>query len=402
MRSSVNNLAGVVATLLIFAALAPVFAHRPRPIAKSPRKTVQIPTGLSESHWRQRIPSDNPMSQAKVALGRTLFFDRRLSADGNVSCATCHDPARAFTDGKPVAIGVMAKQGTRNTPTILNAAFAESLFWDGRARSLEEQVSHPLMSSFEMGMGNRHELVARVFSVVEYRRRFRHVFKSEGIDLDTIAKAIAAYERTLLSGNSPFDRFVTGNVTAISDSQRRGWELFNGKAKCIVCHTYSTNRPLFTDFEFHNTGVAAGDTLFDALLKQIYNSPETPPTKLAHSAGLSELGRFTITLKQNDVGAFRTPTLRDVELTSPYMHDGSLKTLIDVVQFYNRGGVANSYLDSRMHPLGLTAAEVNDLVEFLRALTSDNVLRECQTTRPQKRTPTSKAAKPSSTSTDGS
>ena len=357
-------------------------------VAKSARSTtsVYIPVGLREAIWRQRIPADNPMSQAKVALGRTLFFDRRLSADGSVSCAACHDPARAFTDGNPMAIGVSASQGTRNTPTILNAVFAESLFWDGRARSLEEQVSHPLMSSFEMGM-ERQELVARVFSVTEYRRRFKQVFKSEGINLDTIAKAIAAYERTLLSGNSPFDRFITGNDTAITDVQRRGWELFKGKAKCIECHTYSLSSPFFSDSKFHNTGVAAADSLYETFINNLTRS--ATPLVLAHSEGFSELGRYTVTKQQADIGAFKTPTLRDVELTSPYMHDGSLKTLIDVVRFYNRGGNANSHLDGRMRPLQLTDAEINDLVEFMRALTSDDVLKECQKSTPQTRTPVS-------------
>lgn len=347
---------------------------------------LQIPAGISESLWRQRIPAENPMSPAKVALGRALFFDKRLSADRTISCATCHDPARAFTDGNRLAVGVSATEGTRNTPTILNAVFAETLFWDGRAGSLEEQVSHPIMSSFEMGMSGKQEVVDRLSSVPAYRRQFKQVFNSEGISLDTIAKAIAAYERTLLSGNSPFDRFITGDAAAISDSQRRGWDLFKGKAKCIECHTYSSSAPFFTDFRFHNTGVAATDSLFTALSDRLSGSKETP-VSLAHSAGFSELGRFTVTVKNEDVGAFKTPTLRDVELTSPYMHDGSLRTLIDVVQFYNRGGSSNSHLDARLSPLKLTPAEVNDLVEFMRSLTSADVLRECQTTNPQNRTP---------------
>lgn len=347
---------------------------------------LQIPSGISESLWRHRIPSANPMSREKVALGRSLFFDKRLSADRTISCATCHDPARAFTDGNRLAVGVGAKEGTRNTPTILNAVFAETLFWDGRAGSLEEQVSHPIMSSFEMGMSGKQELIDRLSSVPAYRRQFKQVFNSEGISLDTIAKAIAAYERTLLSGNSTFDRFIAGDNSAITAGQQRGWELFKGKAKCIECHTYSSGAPFFTDFKFHNTGIAATDSLFNALSERLSGAKETP-LSLAHSAGFSELGRFTVTVKNEDVGAFKTPTLRDVELTSPYMHDGSLRTLIDVVQFYNRGGSSNSHLDARISPLDLTPAEVNDLVEFMRTLTSADVLRECQTTNPQNRTP---------------
>lgn len=347
---------------------------------------MKMPVGISESLWKKRIPADNPMSSKKVALGRALYFDKRLSIDGTVSCANCHDPALAFTDSNVVAVGVGDKRGTRNAPTILNSVFNDSLFWDGRARSLEDQIKHPLMSAFEMGMGSKDDLIRRLSSIAEYRQEFSQVFKSEGLTIDTLAKAIAAYERTLLSGNSPFDRFIIGDSATLSDAQQRGWDLFKEKAKCIECHTYSVSSPLFTDFKFHNTGVAAADTLFSELMRTVpKSSVETTPTILAHSTGFSELGRFAVTFQQVDIGAFKTPTLRDVELTSPYMHDGSLKTLIDVVQFYNRGGNPNSHLDKRMHPLQLTDSEVNDLVQFMRALTSDDVLQQCQTTTPQTR-----------------
>ena len=327
------------------------------------------------------------MSRTKVALGRALFFDRRLSADGAVSCAVCHDPARAFTDSNAIAQGTGAKKGTRNSPTILNSVFSELLFWDGRAPSLEEQVNHPLVSSFEMGMETEQDVVRRVSSISEYRRQFRQVFKAEDISMSMIAKAIATYERTLLSGNSPFDRFIVGNSAAITATQRRGWELFKGKAKCIECHTHNLDSPFFTDFKFHNTGVAAIDSSFETFINKLGGSDPPTLTVLAHSDGLSELGRYTVTRQRNDLGAFKTPTLRDVELTSPYMHNGSLKTLIDVVQFYNRGGNANSHLDARMQPLQLTDVEINDLVEFMRALTSYDVLKECQNSTPQTRTP---------------
>ena len=337
------------------------------------------------------------MSAEKVALGRALFFDKRLSRDGSVSCAVCHDPARAFTDANVIAEGVGAKKGTRNSPTILNSAFSELLFWDGRAQSLEDQVNHPLVSSFEMGMETEQDLVERVSAIASYRRQFRQVFKSEGLTMSTIAKAIAAYERTLLSGNSPFDRFITGKSGALTATQLRGWELFKGKAKCIECHTYSGNSPFFTDFKFHNTGVAAADSLFETFINNLTASSRPlsasshpgEPLLLAHSDGFSELGRYTVTRERTDIGAFKTPTLRDVELTSPYMHNGSLKTLIDVVRFYNRGDNANSHLDSRMQPLQLSDTEINDLVEFMRALTSDDILKQCQTSTPQKRTPIS-------------
>lgn len=344
-----------------------------------------MPRGITESSWRKRIPHNNPMSARKIALGQSLFFDKRLSVEGTVSCATCHDPAVAFTDSKIVSIGARNKLGTRNAPTILNAVFSEFLFWDGRSGSLEDQVKHPLLNSFEMGMGSEKELIKRLSSIADYPRQFRLVFKSEGITIDTIAKAIAAYERTLLSANSPFDRFIKGNKKAITDAQLRGWELFKGKAKCIQCHTHSENNPLFTDFKFHNTGIAAIDALFQKVVGSVPNVAETDPTLLAHSEDFSKLGRFAVTRKQVDIGAFKTPTLRDVELTSPYMHNGSLKTLIEVVQFYNRGGSSNSNLDKLMEPLHLSDSELNDLVQFMRALTSNDVLRVCQTSSPQTR-----------------
>ncbi len=357
-------------------------------IALFPAAAFQSPSprGINESVRRKRIPENNPLSPGKIALGRALFFDKRLSVDGTVSCASCHDPAFAFTDSRVLAAGAGDKPGTRNTPTILNAVFSETLFWDGRASSLEEQVKHPLLSSFEMGMAI-DDVTSRLAAIPEYRRQFKQVFNSAGITIDTIAKAIAAYERTLLSGNSPFDRFITGNSNAITGAQKRGWELFKGKAKCIECHTHTETNPLFTDFKFHNTGIAATDTLFAKLLQSPGKSAaETTATLMAHAEGFSELGRFAVTRQKADIGAFKTPTLRDVELTSPYMHNGSLKTLIDVVQFYNRGGIANSHLDKLMQPLNLNDAEVNDLVEFMRSLTSDDVLKLCQTTIPQTRT----------------
>jgi len=348
---------------------------------------VRIPLGISESLWRRRIPKDNPLSVEKIALGRALYFDKRLSIDGTVSCATCHDPALAFTDAKVVAVGRGDRRGTRNAPTILNVAFNEVFFWDGRASSLEDQVTHPLLSSFEMGMTNDRTLTARLSAIPEYQRQFKRVFKAEDITIDAIAKAIAAFERTLLSANSRFDRFIMGEKTALTEAQKRGWVLFKGKAKCIECHTYSRQKPFFTDFRFHNPGVAVADTALDEILRSfVSSSKDTSGMVLAHSAGVSELGRFAVTLQSVDIGAFKTPTLRDLELTSPYMHDGSIKTLIDVVQFYNRGGNANRYLDERIQALRLTDAEVNDLVEFLRSLTSDDVLRQCQTVMPQTRT----------------
>jgi cytochrome c peroxidase len=369
-----------------------------------------LPKGISKTLWRQRIPPDNPMTPAKVSLGQALYFDKRLSVDGTVSCATCHDPANAFTDHGALASGVSNKVGTRNAPTILNAMFSERLFWDGRVTSLEEQAKQPLTNPFEMGMGANDKVVARVASIPEYRKRFQSVFRSEGITIDTIVKAIAAYERTQLSANSPFDRFISGDTNAITEAQKRGWEVFKGKAKCIECHSFSMASPFFTDFKFHNTGIASNDMNFEqltGLARQIAESEtirsikpikvtNDPPVSvrqtqgasalLAHAQGFTELGRYLVTKQPKDIGAFKTPTLRDIELTTPYMHNGSQKTLIDVVRFYNRGGNATPNLDERMHALNLNDEEMNALVEFMRTLTSDDVLRQTQTLKPQTRT----------------
>ena len=354
-----------------------------------------VPKGLPANLWRQSIPADNPMTAAKVALGESLYFDKRLSVDRTISCATCHDPARAFTDGNTLAIGVGGKSGARNAPTILNAVFNSTQFWDGRARTLEEQLKQPLVNQLEMGMPDISALVARVQAEPDYRRRFRRVFGREGITIDTIAKAIAAYERTQLSGNSPFDRFLAGDATAMSQIQKRGWELFQHKAQCITCHTYSSASPFFTDFRFHNTGVAMNERNFDQLATNASKIDFSVPDgvsalgPLAHTEGYSELGRFLVTTQSKDIGAFKTPTLRDCELTTPYMHNGSFKTLLDVVRFYNHGGERNPNLDERMRPLNLTDEEMSCLVEFLRALTSDDVLRRTQQTVPQNRSPVS-------------
>ena len=350
-----------------------------------------IPRGISPKLWRKLIPADNPMTAEKVALGESLYFDKRLSADGTVSCATCHDPATAFADNKTLAVGVGDKVGTRNAPTILNAMFNEQLFWDGRASSLEEQAKQPLVNPLEMGMPGYDVLVARLRAIPEYRQGFRQVFGTEEITLDRIVKAIAAFERTQLTGNSPFDRFIEGDSPALTSAQKRGWELFRGKAKCIECHTFNSSAPFFTDAGFHNTGVATKNTNFDRLMLAARQFQTSKPERgraantLAHTEAFSELGRYLVTGQTKDIGAFKTPTLRDIELTAPYMHNASEKTLLDVVRLYNRGGEPNAHLDKRMRPLNLTDEEMNNLVEFMRALTSDEVIRRAQTARPQTR-----------------
>jgi len=339
--------------------------------------------------WSPQPTRSSTLPARKVALGKALFFDTRLSTDGRVSCATCHDPAKAFTSREPRAVGVNNQIGTRNAPTVLNSAYRDSYFWDGRVRTLDEQAKQPLLNSAEMGMQTETSLVERLRNISEYRRSFRQIYPRRGITLATIAQAIAAFERTLVSRNSAFDRFIQGDARALSENQITGWELFRGKAKCIECHQYTMASPFFTDSNFYNTGIVARGHQFSELAHRAqeitFSGRGAQNNELAHDDQVAELGRFLVTRQPTDIGAFRTPTLRDIELTWPYMHDGSLGTLLDVVRFYNRGGNANPNLDAKMRPLNLTDEEMNNLVEFMRALTSDDVLRQAQTSKPQTR-----------------
>lgn len=274
-----------------------------------------------------------------VALGRRLFFDARLSRDSSVTCSTCHRPDRAFADGMRVAVGVDGRTGRRNVPALLNRGWARSFFWDGRAPSLEALVVKPIRSPAEMDLG-LDAAVRRVADDDAYDRAFRAAF-GRGPSAEALARALAAYVRSIRAGDSPFDRFATGRADALSAVEREGLDLFRGRARCDRCHT----GPLLSDEAFHNTGVAWRD-----------GEPR-------------DSGRAGVTRQPQDVGAFRTPTLREVARTAPYMHDGSLATLEDVVEFYDRGGHANPYLDPLIRPLDLTAAEKHALVAFLRALT---------------------------------
>ncbi len=227
---------------------------------------IQLPVGISRDVWAYYVPKTNPLTAAKVELGRQLFFDKRLSSDGTVSCATCHDPAQAFADGKPVAEGVAGRRGTRNSPSLLNAMFNSGQFWDGRAESLEDQARLPLVNPDEMGEQTYEQVIARLNAMPEYERQFREVFNGR-VTVNAIAKAIAAFERTLLSGNSPFDRFQAGDLKALSDSARNGFMLFRGKGRCAVCHASSASFPFFSDQNYRNTGVSINNPNFTALVE---------------------------------------------------------------------------------------------------------------------------------------
>lgn len=362
------------ASFLLFS----TYAATPEPVRKF---QMEFPLGIPEDLWELFIPEDNPLTEAKVALGKALYFDKRLSVDRTVSCGTCHDPKAAFTDGKPVSEGVGGKKGTRNAPTILNALFNPEQFRDGRAKSLEDQIKQPLINPVEMAMPSYEAVVDVVQQIPSYREQFQLVFKSP-VTIDLIAKAIAAFERTQLSGDSPFDRFIDGDKTAISEAARRGWELFQKKARCHICHEFKDSSPFFTDFKYHNIGIGRKATPnFEYLVQQVRVLAESGQlteeklNRLSLTEGFSELGRFLVTHQPQDLGAFKTPSLRDIELTAPYMHNGGLKTLREVIDFYNKGGEPNSNLDKDIVRLDLSDQEISDLEAFLKTLTSDRVRR---------------------------
>jgi len=353
---------------------------KPPPIPKAgpqakPRSLNQV--GLPFEPTQKVIPQDNPQTPEKIALGQKLFFDGRLSADGTVACATCHDPARAFTDGRPVSIGIHGRAGQRNAPTILNALYNKMQFWDGRARTLEEQASFPIINSFEMGQPNLDAAVTKLGAIEEYKQAFQKVF-GRPLNGPDLLRAIAAYERTLVSFDSPFDHFIAGDQNAIDESAKRGWELFNTKARCNKCHALTeTQRDVtnFTDFDFHNIGIGILRHNVAPLARkaeqEIVSGHLEAVDRAAIQTDMSVLGRFLITKKEADIAAFKTPILRNILLTEPYFHDGSQETLWDVVDHYNKGdGLKNPWLDEDIQPLALTESEIDDLVAFLVSLTS--------------------------------
>jgi cytochrome c peroxidase len=284
------------------------------------------------------VPADNPQTDAKVRLGQQLYFDTRLSADATISCATCHDPRAGWANPHPTDTGIKGQVGGRNSGTVINSAYMRFQFWDGRAGSLEEQALGPIHNPIEMGE-TLENVISKLNGIPGYKQQFNEVFGTD-VTTDGIAKAIASFERSIISGPSPFDRHVTGDRSAMSAAAVRGLKLFRGKAHCTPCHS----GPAFSDQSFHNLGVGM--------------NKENP-----------DLGRHAVTKKDADRGRFKTPTLRNIALTPPYLHDGSERTLMDVVNFYDRGGVANAHLDPLMLPLHLTARERQDLVAFLEALT---------------------------------
>jgi len=344
----------------------------PGPLAQ-PRALNQL--GAPALQTLAEPPADNPQSAQKIALGEKLFFDPRLSVDGTVACASCHNPDRAFTDGRPTSVGVYGRVGQRNAPSVLNALYNEAQFWDGRATTLEEQAGFPIINPSEMGQPSLNDAVAKIAPVSDYQEEFQTAFGQPANSL-SLVRAIAAYERTLISFDSPFDHFIAGDPNAIDASAKHGWELFNGRAHCSRCHA-SVNRDVtyFTDFAFHNIGIGILRHNVTPLAQQaqrlIAKNDLPGVDQAAIQSELSVLGRFLVTRKDADTASFKTPGLRNVLITSPYFHDGSQETLWDVMDHYNKGdGLKNPWLDEDIEPLALTENEIDDLVSFMASLTS--------------------------------
>jgi cytochrome c peroxidase len=324
----------LAATLVIVA----VRGAEPRPI---PRDTLPtrlsldaIPPGLDR---HRPVPRDNPLTEARAKLGRRLFFDPILSADGTVACASCHDPAHGFSSGERFGVGIGGQRTPRKVPPLLNRAYGKAFFWDGREATLERQALQPIENAAEMG-STAAAAIKRLQAHADYPALFRAAF-ADGLTADNLARALASFERVLLTGNSRVDRFRSGEVQVLSEAERHGLWLYESRAGCWRCHP----APNYTDEEFHNTGV----------------SWEVVP---------ADRGRFAVTRKAADRGRFKTPTLRGLTATAPYMHDGSLRTLDDVVEFYDRGGGKNPNRDPFLRPLELEKGERQDLVAFLKAL----------------------------------
>lgn len=305
---------------------------------------IQAPLGLPPVP----IPDKNPETAETIALGRKLFYEKKLSADSSLACASCHNPLFGFTDGQRHSTGVGGKTGTRNAPTIINAAYFPAQFWDGRARSLEEQAGGPMANPIEMNQ--THDVsVSKLEADPAYKAAFAQAFGPGPITIGKMQNALAAFERTLLSGDSAFDRFeFGGDKKALSPAAIRGLAVFRDPARgnCSTCHTIGQNYALFTDGKFHNIGIGVNE-----------------------EGDLTDPGRYAHSKVETDTGAFKTPSLRNVARSAPYMHDGSLKTLKDVVDFYAGRGNSNPYLDEQIKKISLTGKERVELVEFLQTLT---------------------------------
>jgi cytochrome c peroxidase len=349
--------------------------------ADPPATTPAPPLGLPPTP----IPAANPQTPEKIALGDALFHDTRFSSTEEVSCATCHEAVSVFTDSPlRVSEGINQLTGTRNAPTVVNSAYFTSMFWDGRSPDLEDQALHPFVNPVEMGLPDHQPILEIVRTDPVYIEAFQEVFSKSGDDITMteVTQAIAAFERTQVTANSPFDRwYFGGEEGALTPAQKRGFDLFVNEGRCVSCHIVEQTQALFTDNRFHNIGVGINAIQADVpqLAGEFLHADATASevdVEVLTNQKASELGRFAINRNFDDMGSFKTPTLRNVAVTAPYMHDGSLATLEEVMVHYNNGGVTNEgdpvndFLSGGIRPLNLSEAEIADLVAFLEALTS--------------------------------
>jgi cytochrome c peroxidase len=335
---------------------------------------------------KMQHPKGNLPTEEKIILGRKLFMDRRLSHNNTISCAMCHVPEQAFTTNElATAVGIEGRTNRRNSPTILNVGYYKILFHDGREFTLENQVIGPMVSFNEMGNPSIGHVIDKIQNLKDYEGMFEKAFGGD-VNLERMSQAIAAYERTLIAGNSKFDQwYYSKNINALNNVEIKGFNIFTGKGKCVACHTINEKVAIFTDQSFHNTGI--GWARNNKVINKMYESKTFPVTlapgivvqveqdrlDAASEVPQNDVGRFEITEDPKDRWSYKTPSLRNIALTAPYMHDGSLTTLDEVVEFYNKGGEDNPLKDSLLQPLGLTKEEKNSLVSFLRALTGSNV-----------------------------
>ena len=337
LRKAVSGALAICAVMVLSSWIATLAANA----ESATEYKLKIPFGLEET--AVVIPADNPLTTEKVELGRLLVFDKRLSQDNTIACMSCHLAKNAFTDGKPVATGIRGQKGGRSAPASFNRVFSSAQFWDGRAATLEAQSIGPFTNPIEHGFANYDVMIAKMMKIPGYRKLFKEAFGDENIKIENVGKAIASFQRTILSGNSPADRFDQGGEAgAISGEAQHGLLLFREKARCTKCHSGFN----FTDEKFHNAGIGWDTNTVD-------------------------LGRYMVSKNPEDIGAFKTPTLREIARSAPYMHDGRFKTLEEVVNFYNQGGIKNPHMDPLVIPLELTDQEKHDLVQFLHTLNGD-------------------------------
>lgn len=329
------------------------------------------------------IPEDNPPTPDRIALGRKLFFDRRLSHNDTMSCAMCHVPEQGFTNNElATPIGVAGRSIRRNAPTVLNSAYQKTMFHDGRDTSLETQAIGPLASPDEMANPSIGYVVAKIADLPDYEGLFEAAFGG-GATIGRIGQAIASWERSLLAADSAFDRWrYGGQPDALTEKQRLGYELFSGKAGCAACHLIDNDHALFTDHEFHDTGLGysadgasrqGSDTVSVEIAPGLFTAIDRKAVESVGDPRKPDLGRYEVSREPRDLWRFKTPSLRNAALTGPYMHDGSINSLEAVVRFYNEGGVPHEGLDPLIQPLGLSDDEIDAVVAFIEALTASNV-----------------------------